>query len=101
MLDSYPSLTAAEFAEGCSGFEARCHDRLSGTDWLSVKWTGRELRIGAQTRVASRHADADEEDIHDEEEDNHEIEEIEMESDGVDDEEEEAVCECLNHLVLN
>ena len=89
MLDSYPSLTAAEFTEGCKNLEARCHDRLSGTDWLSVKWTGRELLIGQTTRLASRHAN--EGDIYDAGEGN-ESEEIEF--DGMGDEEEE-VCKLL------
>lgn len=81
MLGSYPSLTATEFKEACTNFEERCHDKLSGTDWLSVKWTGQELLI-AQTRLPSRHTD--ETNTQDAEEEN-EIEEIEI--DGVDEEE--------------
>ena len=98
MLESYPSLTALEFREACSNFEARCHDKLSGTDWLSVKWKGQELLI-AQTKLAGRHTG--EADTQDGEEEN-EIKEIEI--DGVD--EEEAVCgeyiisSGIEHLLL-
>jgi hypothetical protein len=45
MLQVYPSLTEEEFVEGCRAVEKRCHDRLSGSDWLSVKWTGSDLQI--------------------------------------------------------
>jgi hypothetical protein len=45
MLQVYPSLTEEEFVEGCRAVEKRCHDGLSGLDWLSVKWTGSDLQI--------------------------------------------------------
>lgn len=47
-LQAYPSLTEQEFEAACETFEKRCHDRLSGTDWLSLKWTGKELQICQQ-----------------------------------------------------
>lgn len=50
MLESYPSLTEKEFKLACASLEIRCGDRLSGTDWLGVEWTGQELRI-TQTRL--------------------------------------------------
>ena len=45
MLEAYPSLTEAEFCEACNSLERRCHDNLSDTDWLSIEWTGKELKI--------------------------------------------------------
>jgi hypothetical protein len=45
MLQVYPNLTEEEFVEGCRAVEKRCHDGLSGSDWLSVKWMGRHLQI--------------------------------------------------------
>ena len=49
MLEVYPSITESEFASACSSFHKKCYDRLHGTPWLSVVWTGYELRI-RQTR---------------------------------------------------
>lgn len=85
MLESYPSIAKDEFKQACIDFEERCHDKLSETNWLSVRWTGQELLI-AQTRLASRQSDATNTNGAEKE---NEIEDIEI--DGAD--EEEAVCE--------
>jgi hypothetical protein len=45
MLRAYPSLTTAEFTQACLALAALCHDRLDGTSWKSVRWTGQELQI--------------------------------------------------------
>ncbi|RMZ80735.1 hypothetical protein DV738_g2607, partial [Chaetothyriales sp. CBS 135597] len=47
LLTAYPSITRDEFQQACQAFESRCQDgrRLDGTDWLSVTWTGEEVRI--------------------------------------------------------
>ena len=44
-LSSFPSIQPDEFDIACEQFETRCHDRLAGTDWLSVHWDGTALRI--------------------------------------------------------
>jgi hypothetical protein len=49
MLSVYPSITSTEFQSACEALEQRCHNRLDGTNWLVVNWTGSELRI-RQTR---------------------------------------------------
>ena len=70
MLVSYPSITKDEFETACINMERRSHDRLSRTDWLSVKWTGHELLI-AQSRLASSQIEdtnassAENEELHD------------------------------------
>lgn len=53
MLSVYPSITVAEFSLACEALEQRCHDRLGGTRWLSVKWTGDELRIRQNGSIAA------------------------------------------------
>lgn len=58
MLQAYPSLTETEFLEACGALERRCHDRLSGSDWLSVKYTGRELQIiQSRSKPKKSHSD--------------------------------------------
>lgn len=44
-LRAFPSITEPEFAEACKALESRSLDRLDGTDWLSVRWSGEELII--------------------------------------------------------
>lgn len=44
-LNHYPSLTDAEFEEGCRALEAKCCDNLEGTNWLSVRWHNGELEV--------------------------------------------------------
>ena len=86
MLDSYPSIRQDEFEKACTDLERRCHDGLSDTDWLSVKWTGEELRI-AQRRVTEDKAD---ERVVEEEGNGNRSESEEVETDEI--EEEAAVC---------
>lgn len=45
MIKCYPGVTSDEFSIACQNLERRCHDALSGTNWLGVKWTGSELQI--------------------------------------------------------
>ena len=45
MLGTYPSLTTHEFEIACDALEQRCHNRLEGTNWQSVRWTGQDLQI--------------------------------------------------------
>jgi hypothetical protein len=45
MMQSFPAITIQEFAAACKVFEVRCADKLHGTNWLSVHWTGEELLI--------------------------------------------------------
>ena len=45
MLEAFPSINEAEFREACTALEARCHDSLRNTKWLSVQWTGSALLI--------------------------------------------------------
>lgn len=44
-MQAFPSISVPEFADACTALETRSADRLGGTDWLSVKWTGSELLI--------------------------------------------------------
>ncbi|KAK5247571.1 hypothetical protein LTS06_007266 [Exophiala xenobiotica] len=45
-LETFPSISDAEFQAACQALEDRCFDKLNGTDWLSVRWTrGGELVI--------------------------------------------------------
>lgn len=55
VLQAFPSVTDQEFCEACRALELRGLDRISGTDWLSVKWTGKELLIKQQRPSESRH----------------------------------------------
>jgi hypothetical protein len=50
-MQAFPSISASEFADACAALETRSADRLGGTDWLSVKWTGTELLIKQQRDV--------------------------------------------------
>lgn len=47
-LQVFPSISVSEFADACTAIEEKSADRLNGTDWVSVKWTGSELLIKQQ-----------------------------------------------------
>jgi hypothetical protein len=51
MLGAYPCLTKEEFTIACKALESRCHDRLNGTTWQSIRWTGQELQIKQQREL--------------------------------------------------
>ncbi|KAJ9605213.1 hypothetical protein H2200_010603 [Cladophialophora chaetospira] len=44
-MQAFPAITDGEFSEACEALEQRSADKNSDTDWLSVKWTGKELLI--------------------------------------------------------
>ncbi|EXJ81349.1 hypothetical protein A1O3_07639, partial [Capronia epimyces CBS 606.96] len=50
-LQAFPSISEAEFAEACQALESRALDRLDGTDWLSVRWSGEDLFIKQRRRA--------------------------------------------------
>ena len=54
MLDGYPSITELQFRDACEAFEKRSHDRLDGTSWQSVRWTGVELLIREQRTLSAK-----------------------------------------------
>jgi len=54
-LQAFPSISVPEFADACRAIEERSADRLSGTDWLSVKWTGSELLIRQRRDLKTAH----------------------------------------------
>ncbi|KAI1621681.1 hypothetical protein EDD37DRAFT_653037 [Exophiala viscosa] len=60
-LQAFPSITEDEFREGCKALEDRSFDKLDGTDWLSVKWTGKELIIKQRRAIHSPEYEAPEE----------------------------------------
>lgn len=56
-MQAFPSISVPEFADACTAIETRSADRLGGTNWLSVKWTGSELLIKQQRELDPvRHA---------------------------------------------
>ena len=59
MLAAYPSITQDDFSEACQSLETRCSDRIDGTEWLSVKWTGGELRIKQRRYVKKKQEEND------------------------------------------
>lgn len=42
---SFPSISQDEFSAACTSLAERSHDRLDGTDWLSVHYDGSALNI--------------------------------------------------------
>ncbi|EXJ78529.1 hypothetical protein A1O1_08930 [Capronia coronata CBS 617.96] len=50
-LDAFPSITESEFVKACRALEMRSLDRLDGTDWTSIRWSGDELVIKQRRRV--------------------------------------------------
>ena len=54
MLDGYPSITEGQFRDACEVFEKRSHDRLDGTSWHIVRWTGVELLIREQRTLSAK-----------------------------------------------
>jgi hypothetical protein len=52
-LDTFPSISDAEFRAACKALEDRCFDRLGGTDWLSVRWSGEELVIKQRRQISN------------------------------------------------
>lgn len=52
-LEIFPSISDAEFQAACKALENRSFDRLNGTDWLSVRWTGEELVIKQRRQISN------------------------------------------------
>lgn len=52
-IKDFPSISRLEFADACKALEDRSSDRLEGTDWVSVKWTGSELLIKQRKNINS------------------------------------------------
>jgi hypothetical protein len=50
-VQSFPAVSRQEFAEACQALERRSADTISGTDWLSVRWTGEELLIRKKHKI--------------------------------------------------
>jgi len=53
MIHAYPSISETEFAQACLDLETRCHDRLEGTEWSSVRWDGEQLLIKQNRHAGS------------------------------------------------
>lgn len=60
-LLAFPSITPEEFSQACEALESRSEDRLAGTDWLSVRWTGEELLIKEIRKLRGNDRASDEE----------------------------------------
>ncbi|KAK5448109.1 hypothetical protein LTS15_009133 [Exophiala xenobiotica] len=61
-LETFPSISDAEFHAACKALEERCFDRLGGTDWLSVRWTGGgELVIKERRQISNSNSKRGEE----------------------------------------
>ncbi|EXJ65246.1 hypothetical protein A1O7_01587 [Cladophialophora yegresii CBS 114405] len=52
-LQAFPAITKDEFSEACKALERRSADRISDTDWLSVKWSGEELLIRQRRNITT------------------------------------------------
>lgn len=50
-IQTFPSITEDEFQEACKALEDRSADRLDDTDWLSVRWSGKELIIKQRREI--------------------------------------------------
>jgi len=61
-LQAFPSITKDEFQEAYKALEDRSFDKLNGTDWLSAKWTGKELIIKQRRPIHSLEHDTPGED---------------------------------------
>ncbi|EXJ75827.1 uncharacterized protein A1O5_00334, partial [Cladophialophora psammophila CBS 110553] len=53
-LRAFPAITQQEFSEACRAWEQRSSDRISETDWLSVRWTGEELLITQRRKITCK-----------------------------------------------
>ncbi|KIX00416.1 uncharacterized protein Z518_10555 [Rhinocladiella mackenziei CBS 650.93] len=53
-LGAFPSLTEQEFFEACQSLECRSSDKINDTDWLSVRWTGKELLIKQKRKLSDQ-----------------------------------------------
>ena len=53
-LQAFPAITEKELAEACKALEQRSADKINGTDWLSVRWTGEELIIRQKRKANCR-----------------------------------------------
>ncbi|OAL38465.1 hypothetical protein AYO20_02114 [Fonsecaea nubica] len=51
---AFPAITEQEFSHACSALEQRSSDKISDTNWLSVRWTGEELLIKERRRRACK-----------------------------------------------
>ena len=56
-LTAYASITASEFSAACEALEVTSSDRLDGTAWVSLKWTGAELRIKQRRYIEGKRSD--------------------------------------------
>lgn len=60
-IRDFPSISILEFAEACKAIENRSADRLDGTDWVSVSWTGSELLIKQRKNAKPVHRELEKE----------------------------------------
>jgi len=61
-LQAFPSITEDEFQQACRALEDRSSDKLDGTDWLGVRWTGKELIVKQKRAVHSPEHETTDED---------------------------------------
>ncbi|KAK4937827.1 hypothetical protein LTR10_021630 [Elasticomyces elasticus] len=52
-LQAFPSITEDEFEAACKALEDRSFDKLDDTDWLSVRWSGKDLTIKQRKAIHS------------------------------------------------
>lgn len=51
-MQAFPSISRQEFNAACVALELMSGDRLNGTSWLGVRWTGEELLITERRTTA-------------------------------------------------
>ncbi|KAK5951699.1 hypothetical protein OHC33_007378 [Knufia fluminis] len=62
MVVAYPSLTRDEFFQAGEELTRLCEEKLTGSSWLNMKWTGHELQIQQrrnETPATSNREDTD------------------------------------------
>lgn len=57
MVSAYPALTTQEFVEAGEALLLLCHEKLRGSSWRQITWTGDEFQVrqehNSNTQVAS------------------------------------------------
>ncbi|KIX98511.1 uncharacterized protein Z520_05812 [Fonsecaea multimorphosa CBS 102226] len=53
---AFPAITEQEFSQACGVLEQRSSDKISDTDWLSIRWTGEELLIREKRKIICKNA---------------------------------------------
>ncbi len=83
-LETFPSISDAEFQAGCKALENRGFDRLNGTDWLSVRWSGEELLIKERRQITNSNSNPTREENNDGYEELENEDDVEERSDNPD-----------------